>query len=340
MTVQVNNAFSTPREVLCSVLQGSVAGPVLFTAYASTILDAIDDPSINLSGYADDHGLQRSFKPSIYVEEDDSILSLQSSLSSIKDWMDANKLKMNSSKTEFMYIGSWQQLCKCNYASSDMVGTKVLRSAHVKYLGVVIDENLTLQKHNAAKCRVAALNIQYISSIRKHLTLESAKQLCYSLVLSHIDYCNVLFMGLPDSTLAKLQRIQNWAAKVALQRRKHDSSHSALYELHWLPVKYRVQFKILLFVFKALRGLTPAYISNLIVEAKPKRATRSSSNKGILLEVPSTKRMTFAARSFSVVGPTLWNSLPSYIKLSDTIENFRKAVKTLLFEEAFRDLLC
>ena len=83
----------------------------------------------------------------------------------------------------------------------------------MKYLGVV------LNGHNfTAKCKTDALNIQYIKSIRKHLSVENAKQLAYSLVLSHLDYCNDIYYGVTDIVFLKAQRIQNWAAKVVLER--------------------------------------------------------------------------------------------------------------------------
>ena len=215
------------------------------------------DENINLSGYADDHGLLRSFSPSKAngeQSEDGNLSSLESTLCNIKDWMDKNKLKMNSSKTEFIYLGSWQQIRKCKTNSISVTGSDVSRSNSIKYLGVIVDENLRMQEHITSKCQIAARNIQYISSIRKHISVQTAKQLCYSLVLSHLDYCNVLFSGLPKNAISRLQRIQNWAGKVALQRDREASSRHTLFTLHWLPVKYRIQYKLLLFVFKALHA--------------------------------------------------------------------------------------
>ena len=335
--VQINNALSNPRELHYSVPQGSVAGPVLFSAYASTIPDAIQDSSVKLSGYADDHGLLRSFDANDTEAEEINLAILEQTMCSIKHWMDQNKLKMNSSKTEFLYIGSKQQLQKCNMDFINVAGTDVHRSHCVKYLGVLMDENLQLHEHITAKCKVAALNIQYISSIRKHISLESAKQLCYSLVLSHLDYCNVLFIGLPECNTAKMQKVQNWAARVVLKRTRYDSSHQCLFDLHWLPIKYRVEFKILLFVYKALNGCAPDYVSQLLSPAQSSRVTRSTSSPATSLHMPFITRKTFAARSFSVMGPTLWNSLPTHIRLSNSITAFRSQIKTFLFRKAFKD---
>ena len=332
MYVQVNRARSSSRNLPCSVPQGSIAGPVLFNAYASTLSDSVLDPSTCVMAYADDHIIYRSFCPQ--DGELASVTSLQETLVAIKHWMDQNKLKMNSAKTEFIYFGSHHQLGKCNITGVVVDQSIVERSSSIKYLGVIFDEQLRFENHISTKCRVASYNLYHIASIRKHLTMDSAKSLASTMVLSHLDYCNSLLYGLPASTLKRIQRIQNRAAKIVLQRSRHDSRKRALYDLHWLPINYRIEYKIALLVFKCLHGAAPKYLVNLISLRDHVCVIRSTS-QGSILKVPSTSRKTFADRSFSVCGPKVWNALPCHIRTCDDIDNFRKLLKTHYFVNAF-----
>ena len=108
-----------------------------------------------------------------------------------------------------------------------------------------------------------------------------------------------------------------------------------LRELHWLPVKYRINFKILLLIFKALHGIAPSYISDLI---KVKHNTRYSlrSNEGVCLMHPKGRmKKSFEDRSFSVAAPTLWNNLPASLRSMSSISSFKSQLKTHLFRLAF-----
>ena len=186
----------------------------------------------------------------------------------------------------------------------------------------------------SGKCKVAFLDIKNIRSIRNFISVDKCKLLVVSLVLSHIDYCNALLYGLPDCSLNKLQRVQNVAAKLVLQRRRFDSSTEALRELHWLPIKHRIDYKIALLVFKCIHDLAPAYLKGLISVKTPGRELRSQ-DCGILLSVPVSSRRTFLDRSFAVSGPTVWNSLPLDIRSLVSVDDFKKKLKTFYCNKAF-----
>ena len=132
----------------------------------------------------------------------------------------------------------------------------------------------------------------------------------------------------------KLQRVQNMCAKLVLSRSKYSSSTDALKTLHWLPIRQRIKFKLITIVHKCLYGVSPNYLKDLLSIKQPSVQTlRSSMNDKMLLSVPRLKRKTFAARSFSVAGPELWNALPESMRIDTNLLTFKKSLKTLLFNE-------
>ena len=125
------------------------------------------------------------------------------------------------------------------------------------------------------------------------------------------------------------------AAKVILGKKRSDSSRDCLMALHWLPVWERIEYKILTLVFKFIVGGAPAYLREIIQERGMHWEGLRSNRDLKFLMVPQTGRQTFVARSFSIAGPTLWNSLPNTIKQSDTLDGFKVKLKTHLFRCAF-----
>ena len=146
-------------------------------------------------------------------------------------------------------------------------------------------------------------------TVGKFLTLQSTKTLIHAFVSLHIDYCNTLLFGLPKYQLDRLQKIQNSAARVTLQIAKFYHITPPLIDLHGLPVRFRVQFRLFLFVYKSLHNQSSSYITDLLsVKPAANYALRSSAKS--LLFVPKVNCSTLADWVFAHAAPVLWNSLP------------------------------
>ena len=130
----------------------------------------------------------------------------------------------------------------------------------------------------------------------------------------------------------KLERVQENAARLVLKRKKRDEAKPLFKKLHWLPVKYRVIFKINLLTFKCLHGMAPEYLSELIDVHRPAINTRSSE-KGLLVERKT--RTVKAERAFSIAAPNLWNDLPHGIRVIEELSTFKTSLKTYYFKKAF-----
>ena len=132
-----------------------------------------------------------------------------------------------------------------------------------------------------------------------------------------------------------MQNVQSLAAKVTLGKEKSDSSTECLNTLHWLPIKYRIDYKICTLVFKCLHAMVTTYLIELIkIKQQARQGLRLASMNNIL-HVPKMKRKTFALRAFSVYGPRRWNALPDSLKRTSNYDKFRKDLRTHFFSQAY-----
>ena len=246
--------------------------------------------------------------------------SLQSCLRSIFSWLSINMLVCNPEKTDIVHFTS--RFGKHAPISVNVNGSTILPKPEARDLGVVLDSHLHLDTHVNNVCKAASLGIRNIGRIHKYIGKAESERLVHAFVSSKLDYCNSILYGLQDYQLKKLQRIKNTAARVVCKSKIKDHISPVLEELHWLPVKYRIVFKILLFVYKARNGLAPTYINELLDEYKPTRSRRSSSKS--LLSVPRARTSTYGDCSFSIAGPVLWNSLPAKIRSITSLDILKK----------------
>ena len=186
--------------------------------------------------YADDSQLYISVSPNIEEDQLTAISQLQNCISEISDWMNKNKLKLNEDKTEFLIAGTSHQHAKIMINSLSVSGAIIPASPYVKNLGVIIDSELTLSDHVTYICKSSYHYLRNIHTIRPYLTVSSAKTIVHSVISAKLDYCNSLFIDIPDYLITKLQRVQNAAARIVLNLKKYDSVTPHLMKLHWLPI--------------------------------------------------------------------------------------------------------
>ena len=138
-----------------------------------------------------------------------------------------------------------------------------------------------------------------------------------------------------DENIQKLQLIQNHAARLVKKAPKRSSASALLMQLHWLPVKQRIIYKIAVLTYNCLYDdASPQYLKDLISKYIPTRTIRSSDKN--LLVVPRKKLITFGQRSFSYAAPDVWNKLPEFVKSSESLSIFKKRLKTHLLKASFK----
>ena len=321
--------MSEPIQLKYGVPQGSVIGPKDFTLYTQPLNKIADANGVSVHIYADDTQLYTSFVLNNPQDIISAISRMEKCVLDMSNWMKANKLKLNDDKTEVLVICHPNVKHKIPVISLKIGDSNIAPSKSVRNLGAIFDESMTMSNHITQVCRSMNLHLRSIGRIRRYLDQDSTETIVHALVTSRLDCNNVLLAGLPDIQVKRLQRLQNTAVRITTKTLKRMSVETARQGLHWLPVKRRIVYKILLYVFKAQHNLSPAYLSNLIQPYTKPRSLRSESQ--MLLKTPRSRLKTAGDRAFCVIGPKLWNYLPIPLKKAESLNEFKTELKTFLF---------
>ena len=278
--------------------------------------------------YADDSQLYVSFASG---DSAAALNGLQSRLASLQSWMSTNKLKLNLDKTEFLLIGNERQRSKyLSVFPVELLGVKTNPAKSARNLDVIFDKNFTFHSHSSAVCRSCLYHKRDLRRIRRHLDLDGANLLATALVSSRLDYCNSRLYSIADIDPTRLTRVQNQLACLVTKSPPFTCSISLLRSLHWLPVRFRILFKINVLTYKTLREKQPVFRHSMLATSVPSRSLRSNNNS---LSVPRVKTNT-GARAFHSCAPSLWNNVPLSVHSASSVATFKKYLKTHLSDLA------
>uniref|UniRef100_A0A674N4B1 Reverse transcriptase domain-containing protein n=1 Tax=Takifugu rubripes TaxID=31033 RepID=A0A674N4B1_TAKRU len=293
----MDTCSSRIHETKCGVPQGSILGPTLFNLYMLPLGDVIRSHGISFHSYADDTQLYIAVAP----DDTGPVDALFNCILDIQSWMAENFLQLNQDKTEALVIGPEGQREKLFPKLKDFKPSQSVRN-----LGVIFDSELSFIPHIKNITKVGFYHLKNIARVRPFLSQASTEVLMHAFISCGLDYCNALLSGLPKKSITNLQLLQNSAARVLTRTRGREHITPVLESLHWLPVRFRIDFKVLLLVFKCLNGLGPTYLSDLLLFYHPSWTLRSSGTG--LLTIPHVSTKTHGEAAFSYSGPRLWNS--------------------------------
>uniref|UniRef100_A0A671TXF6 Reverse transcriptase domain-containing protein n=1 Tax=Sparus aurata TaxID=8175 RepID=A0A671TXF6_SPAAU len=235
--VSMDTCSSGTHELKYGVPQGSILGPILFNLYMLPLGDVIRRHGINFQSYADDTQLYIAVSP----DDMGPIDSLLNCILDIESWMAENFLQLNQDKTEVLIIGP--------EGKREKLLPKLNAFKHsqcIKNLGVLFDSELDFIPHIRNSTKIGFYHLKNIARVRPFLSLASTEVLIHAFISSRLDYCNALLSGLPKKSISQLQLLQNSAARVLTKTRKRAHITPVLESLHWLPVRFRIDFKVLL----------------------------------------------------------------------------------------------
>ena len=332
--VVFGGSSSATSIVKFGVPQGSVLGPLLFVLYTADIQHIAEGFNLGVHCYADDGQLYLYDR----VQALPGVIStVVSCIAEIESWMNSNRLKINSEKTQLIWLGSRHELVKISTTSINLGSCTVDFLKTVNDLGVTIDCQLSMKDH-VRVCTTAYYHLRQLRSIRGSLSADSCSTLVRAFITSRIDYCNSLLAGVDKSQVGKLQSILRVAARLIMRKRKFDPiSDDIRDKLHWLPVEQRIQFKIGVLVYRCLHGNAPSYLSEMltaVADVSGRRSLRSAARGDLV--IPRTRTLGYGSRMFAVSGPSFWNSLPLGLRDINLTESvFRRQLKTFLFRNAY-----
>ena len=318
--VTINGKVSDFLDIAYGVPQGSVLGPTLFNIYVRSLISILQEAGFIAHGYADDHQVTKAFRLEFQFEA--LRWSIPLCLDIIAHWMKASFLKLNASKTQII-VFTPKNLA--SHIHIDQVklsdGCVIPVSTMVSNLGSRLDSQLSYVPHINSICSQSYRLLRNLAAVRKFISTDDLRLLVQSIVVSRIDNCNSLLYGILALNINKLQKLQNFCARLIYKKKRRDHVTPLLVELHWLPIRQRIVFKILLITFKFYLNMAPLYISEII---------EKSERNELLLKVPRAST-PYGDRAFSICAPRLWNALPLHIRASNSMSYFRSHLKHHLF---------
>ena len=159
-----------------------------------------------------------------------------------------------------------------------------------------------------------------------------------SYIIPLFNYCNSLIFNLPEYKLFKLQRLQNAVVRCVhlLPRRSSDSITHILKQLHWLPVPYRIKYKLFMIIHKAIHHNSPDYLASLLHLHTPIIPLQTRSSNTFILTTPHLHKLhSYNIRSFALYAPYHWNSLPNHLRTNTPTPSFKRHLNTYYFSLAF-----
>ena len=313
----VNGHLSNSRSLICGIPQGTILGPLLFLVYINDLPNCLAHAEPRM--YADDTHLTFASNNMKDIE-----FYLNQDLANVNQWLIANKLTLNQSKTEFMLIGSRQRLRTFQSAPNLTInGTPIKQVSQAKSLGVYVDENLSWTTHINEITKKIASGIGALKRLRPFVPVNTLMTIFNSLVQPHFNYCCEVWDSCCNTLAVKLQKLQNRAARV-LTFSGYDASADPLIEiLGWQKLESQRSFHKAVMVYKSLNGLAPEYMRSMFIYRDTVYSLRDAEGK---LNIPKP-RTNYLKNSFSYTGAVLWNSLPAGLRQAKTLESFKAGLR-------------
>lgn len=333
-SVSYAGVSTTASALDCSVPQGSALGPLKFICYTEDVSNVFRRHGVKFHLFADD----KQVYVSGHVSDVNAIRQqLSDCAADIAAWCSSRRLQLNTSKTELIWFGSRTNLLKLSdHDLTITVTSDTIQPVNsVRDLGVKLDSELSMKQQVSNITRACFYHLRRLRQIRCRAGYEVTVRLVLALIISRLDYCNAMLAGLPASTIEPLQRVQNAAVRLILQLGPKDHVTQGLHQLHWLPIRYRITFKLCVLMYTAHCGSSPTYITDMICSRQLSTLRQGLRSAATSNYVEPRLRTKFGERAFSFAGPHAWNQLPTSLRATPHLNSFKKQLKTHLFNIAF-----
>lgn len=323
-----STVHSTPRNVNRGVPQGSVLGPILFTLHSCDITKSLLHCQYHI--YADDLQLYISFKPQNY---DNTINVMNEELVRIVDWSRRNSLILNPNKTKYMLFGTKHQLSHLPSINKQVMvmDEPIERVSEARNLGLVMDTELRFETHIAACVRNCFYRLKVLYKMRPFLSEELRLQLVESLVLSKLNYADIVYgPRLFARTSRLIQRVQNACSRFCFTIAPRSRVTPTINKHLLLKMKARRKLHLACLLFGVMQFGTPPYLYNKI---KWVGSNRTSERRFKSIQLVTPRHCTAAFRgSFRYNASKCWNNIPPPIRSASSLSSFKNKLRNYLLE--------
>lgn len=316
----VNGNESVSSYVQCGVPQGSILGPLLFILFLNDLPKVVEKSSLSL--YADDTCVYFASKNPQELQN-----VLNKDLSLMANWFSHNHLILNIKKCNYMILGSNAKLRSFTNLTLCVNNTELERVYQCKYLGVIIDCNLTWSKQIDSVRLKAIRNLHLLKRARSFIDKQTALTLYHTLIQSHLDYCSTIWMNGHSVHLKRLQVIQNRALRIVLQVDNRFNRQSLYDTLKVDCLLDRWKKQALLLIFKVLNNLLPVSLCERVQKRESLYNLRNHEN---ILNLPKPKT-NILRKSTLYSASKLFNTLPTRTRSITSITAFSKSISHLSF---------
>lgn len=321
--VTYNSQDSKPLPLFYGVPQGTILGPLMFSLYISDFHSVVKDCTVH--HYADDTQIYLSFKPDQADVED----IINNDLESLVDISAAHNLKLNANKSYALFFGSRdrREIAQSTIAVS-VNGERLPVRNEAKNLGLWMDCDLRFTKHVNQLCQSSYNTLRQLYPHRKVMSSNLKLQLCESLILSRLSYCDSVYgPALLANDSGRLQRVQNSYFRFSFGIRKFDRISYKIREMGRLRLESIRRLHLLTLTHKILLSRIPLYLFRKLVRIGD--VSRFTTRNSGTLEIPKHRTSLFQ-RSFSYSACKSYNQLPVEF-LNYSLLNFKKKLKVVLF---------
>jgi len=317
--VQFNNCLSsTIRSITSSVPQGSVLAPLLFIIYVNDFKSCLKYGTT--VSFADD--------TNIFIS-DSNIKSLyqktNAELKNIDNWMIANKLTVNISKTKYILFRPTNKKALCDDKSLrvNYRNTAIEKVSSIRFLGLIINENLNWKEHMNMLTKKIRSSLGCVIRVKPYLTTEAMLTLYHSLILSHLRYCITSWCFGNTQTINQLQRMCNKFIRAIYNVKRRGSIKEVMAKNELLTIKQLYDSEIAILMYRFQKNDLPDAFQDIFQLKTTQMRTRSNSQI-----TPSSFRTKTSQQSIKFIGPKIWNDLPNEIKNSKSLKIFKNKLKS------------
>ena len=308
--VKIDDILSTFQSLISGVTQGSILGPILFNIFLNDLLTTLENSEIY--NFADDNTIS-----SISKEKETLLTTLEKESEKAVDWFRRNNMIVNPEKFQSMIL---ERSGNSDVHTIETDGNKIETTNSVDLLGIHIDNELTFDDHIFTLCNKASMELNAIGRLKRYLGKKEVEVIVNSFIYSNFNYCPLVWHFSSCKALGKIENIHKRCLRMI--HNDYDSDYETLLKISGTPTMYIKRIKQLAIeIFKTVDNLNPDFMKNIFTRKQNARVRPHD------LLVRSHKTVTYGDKSLKMLGPRIWNALPTEIKRETSLSKFKEYVK-------------